>query len=333
MKSHRLSTHARIALVAAVAGVMTACASAPHYYEPGPYYSPRTVYYDYWYYPAIGSYYDPRARIFIYYEHDHWIRARALPTHIRPYLGHHVTVRSPHERPYEENHRHREQYLPKRYRKPDPAHRGDDAWIGAPRRPSPQSDREVRHTESGDRDRKGKNLGREPERSAVPVPPRYRGPDGKYPRQAPDNRPKDAPGHRVPPASTVREDKRRQPEIRREESREQYRSGDARRDNKREKVHDSSDSHTGQPGQYRAPDSRGQLPRTPPQAAPGRREAPARTVPAKQDDKGHQRKTHKEDTRDRHRNGDDRRGNVNKDDDENSHERQPSPVDQYEQYR
>ncbi len=142
--------------------------------------------------------------------------------------------------------------------------------------------------------------------------------DVKYSRQAPDTRPKDAPGHRAPPASAApieREDKRRQPEIRREASREQYRSGDARRDNERKKDHDSSGSRTGQPGQYRAPDSRGQLPKTSPQAAPGHRKPPASTEPTKRDDKAHQQEIRKEGKGDRYRDGDDRRGNVHNDDD------------------
>ena len=331
MKSHCLSTYTRIALVAAVAGVMTACASAPHYYDPDPYYSPRAVYYDYWYYPAIGGYYDPRARIYIYYEHNHWIRARALPTHVRPYLGHHVTVRSPHERPYEENPRHREHYLPERYRKPDPAHRGDHAWIGAPRQPSPQRDHDNRRTESGDRDRNGKDRGHKPERGAVPVPPQYREPDVKYPRQAPDTRLKDdrAIVNRLP----VRH-------------RSGGRTGGVNR--KSEKKNRASNTAAATHGEttsarktitdrVRALDNlgntghlihAGSFLKTPPQAAPGHREPPA-----KREDKGHQQEIRKEDTRDRYRDGDDRRGNGYNDDDATSQKRQHSPYDQYEQYR
>lgn len=336
MKSHRLSAYARIALVAAVAGVMTGCVSAPYYDEPDPYYSPRAAYHDYWYYPAIGAYYDPHARIYIYYEHDHWIRAQALPRRMRPHLGHHVSVRSRHERPYEEHHRHREQYQPERYRERNQTHRGDDAWLGAPRQPSQQHDRDDRRRESRDRDRNDKDRRHETERGAVPVPSKYREPDVKYPRQAPDTRSNDTPRHRAPPASAApieRQDNWRRSENRREESRERYRSGDARRDNERMKDHDRPGSRTEQPGQYRARDSRGQPPKTPPQAAPGHRVPPASAAPAKQDDKGHQREIRKEDTRGRYRNGDDRHGNVNNDDDASSQKRRPSPSDQYEEYR
>ena len=220
MKSYHLSTSARIALIATVAAVMTACTSAPGYYDPGPYYLPRVVYYDYWYYPAIGAYYDPVAHIYIYHEHNHWIRARTLPPRIRPYLGQHVTVRSPHDRPYEEHHRHREQHQPERYRKRDPVHHGADAWIGAPRQQSPQRERDDRRIERHDRDRNVNDRRREPERGTGPVPPRYR----------------------EPAASTApikREDKTHQPETSRGESREQYRSGDVRRNNERQKDYGS----------------------------------------------------------------------------------------------
>jgi hypothetical protein len=331
MKSHRLTTYARIALITAAAGLMTACVSSPHYYDPDPYYSPRAVYYDYWYYPAIGAYYDPSAHIYIYHEHDHWIRARALPPRMRPHLGHHVTVRSPHERPYEEHNRHREQYQPERYRERDPAQHGDDVWIGAPHQPSPQRDRDDRRIESRDRDRNDKDWRHEPERGAVAVPPRYREPDvKKYPRQAPDTRPKDTPRHREPPASAApikRVDKWRQPEIHREKSREQYRNVDTRRDNERNKDQNRSGSRTGQAGQDKVPDVRGQHPKTPAQAAPGHRAPPTKTVPAKRDDKGHQREIRKDETRGRNREGDD----FHNEDDATSQQRQRGQFDQYEQ--
>jgi hypothetical protein len=135
MQSHRFSTFARIVLVAVVAGAITACAPVRDYHEPVVYYSPRPLYYDYWYYPAIGSYYDPRARTHIYLQHGHWIRARELPARVRPYLGRYVTIRSSHERPYEEHLRHREKYIRERYRAKLADQRDHDVWIGAPNPP------------------------------------------------------------------------------------------------------------------------------------------------------------------------------------------------------
>ena len=331
MKTRHLSTYTSIAFIAAIAGGMTACASDSLYYDPDPYYSPRIMYYDFWYYPAIGAYYDPHTHIYIYYDHDHWLRARVLPPRIRPYLGHHVTVRSPHDRPYEEHHRHRQQYQPERYRERERTHH-DDVWIGAPPHQSPQHDRDDRRRDNRDQDRRDKDGRHEPERGAVSIPPHYRGEDVKYPRQTPDTRPQGAPHHREPPTGAApikRDDKRRQPEIRREPSREQYRSDDDRRRN----AHGSSDSTTRQPGQYRAPDSRVQHPKQPPKAAPRHQEPPANAVRDKQEEKDHQRENHKEETHHRYRQGDERRGNVSKDDEADSQKRRPGRYDQYEQYR
>ena len=311
MKSHRLSTYARITLIAVVAVVMTACATSPGYYEPDPYYSPRLAYYDYWYYPAIGAYYDPGARIYIYYEDNHWIRTRALPSRMRPYLGRHVTLRSPHDRPYEQHHRHRQRYQPERYRERDPAHHGDVPWIGTPRQQNPQRDRNDRRSEDHDRDRNGNDRRREPERGAVPVPLR--------PRE--------------PPTSTAPIKRGRQAEIRREESREQDRRGDIRRNKGHMKDLDRTGPNTGQPRQYRAPDSRRQSSKTPPQAVPGHRSPPTKSVPVKRDEKRQQRQNRKEETQHLYRKGDDRRGKDNNDSDAASQKRQRNQFEKYEQYR
>jgi len=335
MKTHRISIYTRIALIAAAASVMTACVSNPHYYDRYPHASTRVVYYDYWYYPAIGAYYDPRARIYIYHEHDHWIRTRALPPRMRSHLGHHVTVRSPHDRPYEEHHRHRQQYQPERHREWDRSH-NDDAWIGTPRQPSHQYDRDVRRTEDHDRDRNGRDRRHEPDHGTVYVPPLYREPDVKYPRHTPDTRRNDTSRHREPPAGTTRikrDDKRRQPEVHREKSREELHSGNTRRNNDRKSNHGRSETRTGQSGQYRGPDSRGQTHRTPPQAAQGHREPPTITAPTQRNDKGHQRENRNEDSRHRYREGDDRQGNVNHEDSADSRKRQRIPYDRYEHYR
>ncbi|MGD8590844.1 MAG: hypothetical protein PVG22_18630 [Chromatiales bacterium] len=329
MKSHRSSIPARIALIAAVAGLLSACVSSPYRYEPDLYHSQHSVYYDYWYYPQIDSYYDPRARIYIYHEHDHWIRARTLPPRMRTHLGHHVTVRSPHDRPYEEHHRHRQQYQPERYREREHDHRGDESWIGAPHQQSPQRDRDDRHRESRYRDRDGNDRRYEPERGTVSVPPYSREPDVKYPY----TRSNDTKRHREPSASTTpfkQGDKWRQPVDQRGKSHEQDRRGADRRNNERKLDHGRSGSSTGQAGPYRVPDSRGQHPEKSPQTAPGQRQPPTRTVPTKQDDKRHQRENRKEDTKHRYRESEDRH---DKNDDAASQRRQPYPYNQYPQYR
>lgn len=311
MNSHHLSTYARIALVATAVGFMAACAPVQHRPGSAPYYAPRVMYFDYWYYPAIGAYYDPRARIYIYFQHDHWIHARALPPHVRPYIGSHVIVRSPNQRPYQEYSRHREQYLPERYRKPDPAHRGKDIWIGPTRQPIPQRDRDDQRKDTRDQSRNGKDLGRDPKRGSGPVPPQYRAPVIRVPLQAPNSRPQDAPRYRESPAIAVpgeREDKGRQQEIRSEKLREQ---------NRRTRPHNQQ-----QPA------------KTQPQVVPGRHEPPASAAPDKQD-KGRGHEMRKEDVPDDTRDRNDRRGNdPRRDDDDSSSENgQRRPSNQYEDYR
>jgi len=194
MTAPRLSIYVRLALVAAAVGNLSGCVAPGGHYEPAPYYAAPGDYYggyygdyyDYWYYPAIGSYYDPRARLYMYYEHDHWIRSHALPPHYRPYLGNHVTVRSPHDRPYEDHYRHRERYTPERYKSDrnengPSVRKGEDVWIGAPRRPTPDRDRDDRRPDksnwdngnrnNGDRDRNGsdQNRDRDSYRRIAPV--------------------------------------------------------------------------------------------------------------------------------------------------------------------
>lgn len=150
MKQFTLSTFSRTAMVAVAAVILTACVHVrDDYYEPAPHYPPQVVYYDYWYYPAIGCYFDIRTNDYIYFEHGHWIRVRVLPPHLRPYLGHHVTVRSPHQRPYDEHYRHREQHPPERYKQTRPGERGHDAWVGPPRTEIPDHDRRDKSRDQG----------------------------------------------------------------------------------------------------------------------------------------------------------------------------------------
>jgi hypothetical protein len=164
MKSRLHSICARTALAATVVLAVAACAHDPYgYYAPAPHHSRYVTYYDYWYYPAIGSYYDPRSHVYIYFEGGRWTHARALPPRLRPHLGRHVTIHSPHERPYEEHHRHREQYRPERYRPEAPGDRPRDIWLDAPRREPPQRDHDRddrRHDDDG-RDRSPRESARD----------------------------------------------------------------------------------------------------------------------------------------------------------------------------
>lgn len=196
MNSAHVSIIARIALLAIAASGLSACAYNHDYYEPSPYYGSADGhygdyygdYYDYWYYPAIGAYYDPRVSLYFYYEHDHWVRARELPRHYHPHLGRHVVVRSPHDRPYAEHYRHRERYAPERYRderytKPVPERGDGGAWIGAPRKPESaprnrEPERERNQHRPYDDVRKGKYQEREParERNSASQQPKVKAP-------------------------------------------------------------------------------------------------------------------------------------------------------------
>lgn len=181
MTTARLSTRftqlLRLALLAGAAVGLSGCASHPPHDYPRErvYYEPYGDYYDYLYYPAIGAYYDPRIRIYFYYEHNRWIRTRSLPPHCRPYLDRHVTVRSPRDRPYADHDRHREHYAPERYRKPvDKGHntrRLDNVWVGVPRPPAKTYERKDSYKDNGyrDGDRTPRAHEREPARIAPPV--------------------------------------------------------------------------------------------------------------------------------------------------------------------
>lgn len=246
MQSHRLTTYAGIVLLASAAGLMTACAPVRDYDGPVRIYSPRPAFYDYWYYPAIGSYYDPRARLYLYSENDRWIRARQLPVRVRPYLGRYVVIRSAHERPYEENLRHRERYAPEKYRpardkkKVQPYERDNDTWIGAPQPPRREQDRDQRRRiDSDDRNRNAGTVKREAGRgSAVPALQRRGEPLQRRSREPADARTQDAPRRSESPdlAAPVRQRADGGRDTRGEPVRDQARGSAERREDRRQRV-------------------------------------------------------------------------------------------------
>lgn len=198
MKLHRLSIYARTMLVIMSAGVVMACVPVRDAYESDGYPSPRAQYYDYWYYPAIGSYYDPRTRIYIYAEHDHWIRGPVLPARLQTGLGRHVIVHSPHARPYEAYRLHRQQYAPEQYRperhkEPQPSARGSDR---APRERIQQRKRDDQPTPDN-RGRPGNGSGHDTKGRSDPGLPRHRIP------QPSDRRPENVPSHSPQPAGAT----------------------------------------------------------------------------------------------------------------------------------
>lgn len=269
MKKFPLSTFSRTAMVAVAAVILTACVHVRDgHYEPTPHYPPQAVYYDYWYYPAIGCYFDIRTNYYIYFEHDRWIRVRVLPPHLRPYLGRHEIIRSPHQRPYAEHQRHQDQYPPERYKKTKPGEKGDDAWVGPPRTHIPDRDRRDR---SRDQDRNGGDMRR----------------DGNGDR---------GPGREIP--ESKRDDRRQDNGDRRQNGQgpERDRNGDripgaGQRENRE-----------------RAEDYKRQEPKTQSQEAPGRREPDATTAPARPPYKASEQENRKEAPRKRDRDASERRG-------------------------
>jgi hypothetical protein len=247
MNSQPLSNYARLALIATVVSLMTACAHVRDDYDPYPYHSSRASYYDYWYYPAVDSYYDTRTRYYIYYERDRWVHARALPPRLRPHLGHHVNIRSPHDRPYEQHSRHRAQYAPERYSHTTPGDRGSDVRQGQSRKGAPVRDHDDRYREHQERDRNGQTPLRDRNDARVPAPaqkaPGVR--DQENRPQKPNTRFQAAPDRREPPASVapVRpETKTPKREIRNETARNRNHDGDVRQSDARDGGDDNSRS-------------------------------------------------------------------------------------------
>ena len=117
MNTYRSSKAARLVPVVVLAALAAACAPVAYYPDQEPYYPEREpyasldiTYHDYWYYPDVDSYYDPVSSVYIYYERDRWVRARALPVVVGRHPGRHVVVRGREGRPYVDHERHRRDY-------------------------------------------------------------------------------------------------------------------------------------------------------------------------------------------------------------------------------
>lgn len=243
MNSLPLSTYARIAFVTTAAVVLSACAHVRDDYRPAPRYESRVTYYDYRYYPEADYYYDTRTRIYIYFEHDHWVRARALPPRMRSHLGRHVNIRSPHDRPYEDVRRHREQYAPDRhkqehYNKVEPDRRGRDIRNDAPRSDILKHERndsrnyaDRRNRNGQDQDHSsthGRSTGTDQRHQSAPAQEQQRSESKSRSTSRPERH--EAPVGKVP---TKQDDKTRRRESHNEETRDRNRDEDQRRSNNR----------------------------------------------------------------------------------------------------
>lgn len=74
--------------------------------EPGP-----VAFYNYWYYPDYGVYYDYDAHMYFYLEGSTWVRVGHLPPRYHG-LGRHVVVESERGRPWARYDDHRAKYPP-----------------------------------------------------------------------------------------------------------------------------------------------------------------------------------------------------------------------------
>lgn len=244
MNSLPLSTYARIAFVTMAAVVLSACAHVRDDYRPAPRYESRVTYYDYRYYLEADCYYDTRTRVYIYFEHDHWVRARALPPRMRSHLGRHVNIRSPHDRPYEDLRRHREQYAPdrhksERYNKLEPDHRDRGIRNDAPRRDISERGNNDSRNYTENRDRNGQDQSRSYTRDrstgtnqrhqSAPAQEQQRSKSGPIRHQAIVNK-----------APAKQDDNTRERDSHKEESRDRNRDEDQRRSNNRRE--DDSDA-------------------------------------------------------------------------------------------
>lgn len=111
----RLGRHFRLmALAGAIAGV-TGCAYDPVFYGPPAYSSDyRVHYYDYYYYPNVGVYFQFSSGYYYYHDHSHWVRTRVLPKRILIDPQSRVRIRVDSDKPYVKYPEHRRRYQPKR---------------------------------------------------------------------------------------------------------------------------------------------------------------------------------------------------------------------------
>lgn len=103
---------ARVTTILFLSLLLTNCVVAPA--QPGPYYGP-VIWYDYWYYPYAGIYFDIHRNLYFYHHHGRWVSARKLPKHYHGKLGHHVKMRLKDKRPHVRHKQHIQRYPSKHY--------------------------------------------------------------------------------------------------------------------------------------------------------------------------------------------------------------------------
>ena len=97
-----------IVLVVAVHG----CVYDPVYYGPPSYSEYHPHYYDYYYYPSAGVYFQFTTGYYYYRGHDRWVRVRKLPPNVYIDPRDRVQIRIDSEKPYLRHDEHARRFKP-----------------------------------------------------------------------------------------------------------------------------------------------------------------------------------------------------------------------------
>jgi hypothetical protein len=110
----RLGRRFRLMVFAGALAGVTGCAYDPVYYGPpafsGDY---RVHYYDYYYYPNVGVYFQFSSGYYYYRDHSRWVRSRVLPKRILIDPSSRVRIRVDSDKPYTKYPEHHRRYHPK----------------------------------------------------------------------------------------------------------------------------------------------------------------------------------------------------------------------------
>lgn len=109
----------RLALAALLLAGLSACVVVPADYETAPHYHHGpVVWYDYWYYPHVGIYFDVHRSLYFYYVDGRWVSTRILPRHYHGRLGDRIKLRLKDKRPYVRHREHVKKYPGRKYSPP-----------------------------------------------------------------------------------------------------------------------------------------------------------------------------------------------------------------------
>lgn len=88
------------------------CVYDSHYHGPAGYADYNYDPYDYYYYPGANVYFQFSTGFYYYHEHNRWVQARVLPSHIYLHPHDRVQIKIKSREPYLEQPEHRRKYVP-----------------------------------------------------------------------------------------------------------------------------------------------------------------------------------------------------------------------------